>query len=102
MIQDTVENLEKLGLDAARDIAGPDAVEQVEVVVGVDYFERAAYDFSFLIDPDRLRMRIGLVLIRLGQRIKDELTARGDEHHPIIRLLGRNDWPRRASARTVV
>ena len=54
MIQDTVETLEKLGLDAAREIAGPDAVERVEVVVGVDYFGRAAYDFSFLIDPERL------------------------------------------------
>jgi hypothetical protein len=102
MIQDTVENLEKFALDAAREIAGPDAVEQVEVVVGVDYFERPSYDFSFLVDPDRIQMRIGLVLIRLGQRIRDELNARGDEHHPIVRLLGRNDWPRRGSARTVV
>jgi hypothetical protein len=102
MIQDTVENLERLGLDAVREIAGPDAVEQVEVVVGVDYFERAAYDFSFLINPDRLRQGIGLVLIRLGQKLQDELIARGDEHHPIIHLLDRADWPRRASARTVV
>jgi hypothetical protein len=102
MIQETVENLEKLGMDAAREIAGPSAVEQVEVVVGVDYFGRAAYDFSFLIDPERLQMRIGLVLIRLGLRIEDELSAHGDEHHPIIHLHDRKDWPRRASARTVV
>jgi hypothetical protein len=102
MVQDTVDNLEKLGLDAAREVAGPDAVELVEVVVGADYFERAAYDFSFLIDPDRLRQRIGLVLIRLSLKLRDELFARGDEHHPIIHLLDRTDWPRRASARTVV
>jgi hypothetical protein len=92
MIQDSVENLESLGLDAARAIARPDGVETVEVVVGVDYFERAAYDFSFLINSGRLRQGIGLVPIRLGQRLQDELLARGDEHHPTIHLLDRADW----------
>ena len=102
MKQDSVENLEKLGLAAAHDVAGPDAVERVEVVTGVDYFGRDTYDFSFLIDRARLRQRIGMVLIRLGQRLDDDLSAVGDEHHVEVHLLGRNDWPRRASARTVV
>lgn len=101
MIQDTVENLEKLGRDVAEEVAGPGCVEQVEVAAGVDYFERPVYDFSFLIDLDRARLRPGLILIRLDQRLQDELIARGDEHHPVVRLLDHTDWPRRASARTV-
>lgn len=102
MIQDTVENLEKLGLDVAREVAGPDAVTQVEVVTGVDYFGRATYDFSILIDPERLRTRIGLVLIGLWEKLEDQLAARGDEHHVEVHLLHEPSWPRRADARTIV
>jgi hypothetical protein len=101
MIQDTVENLEKLGREIAEDVSGPGSVEQVEVVTGVDYFERPVYDFSFLIDLNRAQLRPGLILIRLDQRLQDELIARGDEHHPVVRLLDRTDWPRRANARSV-
>src|SRR5258708_2364680 len=56
MIQDTAENLEKLSRDVAEEAPGPDSVEQVEAVAGVDYFGRAPYDFSFLIRLDRARL----------------------------------------------
>lgn len=101
MTLDTVENLEKLGLDAAREIAGPDAVEDVEVAIGVDRFGRDTYDFTVLFDPDRSRMRIGLVLIRLLQKLGDTLEARGDEHHVAVHLLGQQGWQRRAGVRNV-
>ena len=98
MSQTTAIDLEKLGLETARRIAGEDAVEQVEVFPGVNFFDEPVYHFTFLIDPDRLRLRIGLVLGRVGQQIEDELTEHGDAHRADIRLLNLTDWPKRRRA----
>jgi hypothetical protein len=91
-------DLEKLGRDIAQHIAGASAVEQVEVVPGEDSSDRPVYYFSFLIDQNRAVQRAGLVRIRLAQTLRDELAARGDAHYPIIRILDRTDWNRRARA----
>jgi hypothetical protein len=98
MIDTPSEELKKLGLDAAQAAAGADAVEQVEVFPGEDSLDRPAYFFSFLIDQKRAAERPGLVRIRLTQALRDGLAARGDEHYPIIRILDRADWDRRARA----
>jgi hypothetical protein len=100
MSQSTTAELEKLGRDAAQQVAGDDAVAQVEVVPGEDSDERPVYYFSFLIDQDRARQRPGLVWIRLVQRLQDELVARGDGHYPVIRILDRTDWDKRAGAQS--
>lgn len=97
MIQDATAALEQLGRDAAQNIAGEDAVQEVEVVPGYD-FERPVYYFSFLIDQDRARLRAGLLLTRLIQKLRDELIARNDEHFPFIRILDRADWGKRTGA----
>jgi len=91
-------DLEKLGLDAARQVAGADAVEQVEVVSGEDASDRPVYYFSFLIDEGRSRQRAGLVRTRLVQKLRDELITRGDGHFPVITILSRIDWDKRAGA----
>ena len=98
MNQDTATDLETLGRAAAQQIAGEDAVEQVEVVAGTDYTDRPVYYFSFLIDQGRARERAGLVFTRLIQKLRDDLVARGDEHLPVVRILDRTDWPRRGRA----
>ena len=97
MSQDAAAALEQLGRDAAQNIAGEGAVQEVEVVPGED-FERPVYYFSFLIDQDRARQRAGLLHSRLVQKLRDELIARNDGHYPVIRILSRADWDKRASA----
>lgn len=99
MVTIDIVELERLGLDAARSIAGDDAVEEVEVVKDYDlHLDRPIYRFAVLIDPDRSQMRVGLVLSRLAQRLAGELAARDDDHEPVIQLLNRTDWPRRRRA----
>jgi hypothetical protein len=72
--------LEKLARDAALEIAGPDAFEQVEVETGVDLDDRPAYQFTFLINQALATQRAGQVRIRRG------------EHRPLIRILSNSDW----------
>jgi hypothetical protein len=91
MDQMVASDLEALGLDVARQIAGADAVEQVSVTTDQDSDDRPVYRFSFLIDPDRSQARMGLVRIRLRQTLRDALVARGDEHSPVIQFLERAD-----------
>ncbi|TCZ58674.1 hypothetical protein [Roseicella aquatilis] len=86
--------LEKLGRDAAEQVAGQEAVGAVEVTSGEE-FERPVYYFTFLIDQDRARHRPGLLLARLVQRLRDDLDARNDAHYPVIQLLSRADWDHR-------
>lgn len=90
--------LVKLGRAAAEDIAGRDAVEDVAVVPGADYGYRPIYRFSFLLDQSRIAQRVGLVRLRLTQRLHDELIAMGDEHYPRVQILDRADWSKRAVA----
>jgi len=98
MTQNATLDLEKLARDAAEQVAGADAVEQVEVVAGDDYTDRPVYRFTFLINHDLLQERIGMVGTRLHQRLRDELIAMGDEHYPVVQILDRKDWDRRDGA----
>lgn len=98
MIEGTVSDLERLGFNAAQEVAGKDAVKRVEVASGVDFFERPAYYFSFLIDQTLALERAGLVRIRLMQKLRDELAVRNDDHLPEIRILNQEDWDRRSVA----
>jgi len=91
-------DLEHLALDAARQVAGMDCVEEVEVVDRADFWGRPAYLFSFVINQDRAKMTPGLIRIDLNLKLQEELSARGDEHIPMIRMLDRTDWPLRNSA----
>ena len=96
MPQTSAAELQRLGREAAEAVAGADAVEQVEVLPGGDSLDRPAYFFSFLIDRDRARQQVAVIHIRLLQALREELIARGDEHRPMVRILNRTDWPRRA------
>ncbi len=87
-----VAGLKKLGRDAAEHIAGTDAVGDVDVASGEDSSDRPVYYFSFLIDQDRARQRVGLVRTRLVQKLRDDLIALGDGHYPVVRILDRTDW----------
>jgi hypothetical protein len=93
-----VDELNTLARAAAEQVAGPGAIEQIEIESGVDFDDRPAYHFSFLIDQKRATNRLGLIMIRLRQRLGDDLAARGDTHIPIIRILDREDWGRRGNA----
>lgn len=92
-----IADLEQLGLQSARLVAGEDAVEEVEVVEGYE-FDRPVYHFDVLIDADRSILRLGLVHARLMQKLRDGLIARDDEHFPVIRLLDCTDWDKRTGA----
>ena len=94
----TNAHLDKLAREAAESVAGPAAVEEVEVRRGNDVDERPAYHFTFLIDHSRAVMRPGLVRIRLMQRLADMLDEQGDDHRPVITILDRRDWERRTHA----
>ena len=87
-----------MGRDVAQHLGGEGVVEQVEVRPGEDSTDQPVYFFTFLIDQERVRGHPGLFHIRLSQSLKDELAARGDEHYPILELLDRTDWNRRARA----
>jgi len=98
MPETTRAELEQIGREAARDVAGADAVQEVEAVPG-ETADRSVYYFTFLIDQTRARQRPGLIMAGLIQRLSDELHARHDERFPFVRLLDRTDWDQRASAR---
>ena len=97
----TGAELKELGRAAAAHVAGDDAVQQVEVSEGEDSSDRPVYYFSFLIDQARARQRPGLVLVRLIQKLLDDLIARGDSHYPSVRILDKDDWAKRANAKSV-
>ena len=97
MKPDDADELRAMGLAAAREIAGPDAVQDLEVDLGYDP-ERVVYVFSFLIDQSRSRHRPGLLRARLSQRIHDGLIARSDDAFARLRMLDRPAWDRRRSA----
>jgi hypothetical protein len=54
-----------------------------------------------LINPDRARQRPGLIRTRLIQKLLDDLSARGDEHLPVIQILNREDWTKRENVQPV-
>ena len=98
MTQSTTLDLEKLGRDAAEHVAVADAVEQIEVAAGEDWTDQPIYRFSFLINHDRLQERIGMVVTRLHQNLRDKLIELGDPHYPVIQIWDRKDWDKHKRA----
>ncbi len=96
-----IEQLRELGREAAMHVVGADAVQEVDVTAGEDSLDRPAYYFSFVIDQSLAEQGAGLVRIRLIQRLLDNLEEQGDTHHPIIRILSRETWAKRANAKSV-
>jgi hypothetical protein len=93
------ENILQLGRNAADAIGGDKFVTDVGVAIGEDSMDRPVYHFSFLVDqnvqPPHGR---GLFVIRLSQRLKDDLAAQGDARYPIVHFMNQAEWKSRAGA----
>jgi hypothetical protein len=98
MDQVPIASLEAIGLDAAREVVGEGRAQEIEVTTGSDSSDENAYYFSFLIEEDHDRRRAALTRTRLAQKIRDKLIERGDGGYPFIRVLDREEWPKRVSA----
>jgi hypothetical protein len=93
--------LEALGRAAAEQVAGDEAVAEVEVERGEDGSERPVVYFSFLIEQDRTQQRAGLIRTRLVQKLRDDMVAGGYGELPVVRVLSREDWNKRSNAGSV-
>jgi hypothetical protein len=98
MAQLADSELTELGRDVARQLVGADTVKAVEVKTGFDSSDEPAYHFWFRWDQDPDWQLMGLMRMRLGQKLRDELMARGDEGYPYIHILTPQDWEKRAGA----
>jgi hypothetical protein len=94
-------DLEKLALDAAEYVAGAGVAEQVDVESSVDWWYRPTYVFTYLINLDRTQMNSGLLLIRLLEKLHEDLIEKGDEHRPSVHLLDKADWAKFRHAKSV-
>jgi hypothetical protein len=90
--------LAELGRDVAQQLVGVDKITAVEVEAGLDSSEEPAYHFWFRWGQDPDWRLMGFMRLRLGQRLRDELMARGDPGYPFIHILTRQDWDARAGA----
>jgi hypothetical protein len=96
----TLDQIEELGQRAADAVAGAGVFPRVRVASDSDNESRPVYRFSFLIDVQKAAPEhLGLIRIRLIQRLYDDLAAQNDEHLPQIRLLNKADWEEEARAR---
>jgi hypothetical protein len=86
------KDLVEIGYKAAGAVPGLGTVDRVKVRVGEDSTAVPTYFFSFLIDRDRDLSQRGLTLIRLTQRLRDEITAREDDHIPFVQIMSQADW----------
>jgi hypothetical protein len=98
MVQLAETELETIGRDVARSIVGVGQVAQVDVVATYDSSDQPAYYFSFLFDQDSDRHQAALLRVRLAQKLRDALIARGDSRYPFVRVLRQQDWGMRAGA----
>jgi hypothetical protein len=91
--------LERIARDAADQIAGAGAVANVAVEPGLNSLDEPVYRFSFIMnDGHALSERPGLVLIRLGQTVRDALADRGDPTRPEVQMISQADWDKYAHA----
>jgi len=90
--------LQEIGRQAAREVDGLGTVDAVRVTGRLDSADRPAHVFSFLVERDRDPQHNGLAYIRLVQRLRDALLARGDAQYPFVRLLDRTAWDRHSGA----
>lgn len=98
MSQSDVVDIERIGRDAAQDVASLAAVELVDVVPDADFRDRPVYRFAFLIDENADWKLSGRVRIRLEQRLRDELAALGEVRYPILQMFSRSELSKRARA----
>ena len=92
------DELTELGRDVACQFLGADKVIHVEVVAGADWSGDPAYDFWYQLEQGPDRERAALERIRLGQKLRDELIARGDTTYPYIHVVDGQDWDKRRRA----
>ena len=90
--------IEKIGLDAARQVVGDGVIDQVEVRTGVGWTDDPIYHFYFRFDPDRLQTGLGEATMGLLQELGAALFERGDEHAPMIHFVTAENWQRRPHA----
>ena len=90
--------IQQLVRTAAEQLAGADAVKEVEVIETIDIHDRPAYLMLLLIDPPDAWQRIGPIRNGLGLKVLDGLAARGDTHQLMLQTLDHNVWPHRVHA----
>ena len=88
-------DLEQFGRTLAQEVAGTEAVEQVEAAEGEDWTNKPAYYFAFLIDEKRPPSLGFSLSARISMRLRDELVARGDYRMPFVRVLSHKEWDKR-------
>ena len=91
----TLNEVKELGLAAAREAAGENAVHGVAVAPDGDDDDLPTYRFAFLIDQGAAKQRAGMVRIELMRFLSEALEARGDDHRPELQILNHADWDRR-------
>ncbi len=92
-------DLKSLALNAAREIAGVDAIGDVDVVESAFVTERSpddrdAYQVTYLYHPSRSALRPGAARSKIGLRLADELYQVGAAVSRLI-MLDQTDWDRR-------
>jgi hypothetical protein len=90
--------LKKIARAAAGRLLGAAKVKDVDVIGSDALDEQPAYLFSFLFDGTLDPQHEALLRIRLRQKLRDELVARGDDGYPLITILGPLDWEKRQVA----
>ena len=90
--------LKQIGRDAAQRVFGPGKVKDVEVIDIDASDNQPAYLFSILYEGARDAQQMALLRIRLDQKLRDELLARGDDGYPLISVLSPQDWDKRQVA----
>jgi hypothetical protein len=83
--------IEKLALDIARDVAGPENVARVRVKPDVTFDGHPAYSIYVYIDPAPLTGRLGHLRLGLLRGLRDTLDERGDDHEVIPWIEDRAD-----------
>ena len=84
-----IDAVKDIGLTAAWAEAGS-RVEDLDVV----------HVLSFSFERDDANPNVADLRSRIARSIRDALLAQGDEHHALVRLLGREAWARSRFARS--
>jgi len=92
-------DLKVLALDVGREIAGPDAIGDVDVGEAVIY-NRLAIQFTYLFHRNLSRIDPGTARIKIDLRLADELENRGESNAPLLTMLDQRDWDQRSTNRS--
>jgi hypothetical protein len=86
-------DLERLGREAAEEVAGAQAVIHVRAEPDFDWTDKQIYRFYSVIDRNLMpRYKPGEMRSRLGQNIRDRLLAKGDETYPHMQIISPEEW----------